>query len=236
MTLIRTAFYENQKANEVESARQIDFPKIARPPFSLAESFENSPRRSHLAKAGGDTLPRSELGLPGYFVCPLTVSAYAEAATPEPAEADWKQPLPLLLQTLGAYVEDTEASSDFFKELLPYFTQVPIAAGQTMWKQGDPADGLYLIEIGSLRATYAYDDHRRLVQETMVAGTMAGDLSTLSDTPRNATVMAERDGLLWKLDKEALRSLEKAKPDVAREFIHIVLKGEWASRLGRSGS
>jgi SulP family sulfate permease len=168
------------------------------------------------------------------FACPLTVSAYAEAATPEPAEADWKQPLPLLLQTLGAYVEDTEASSDLFKELLPYFTQVPITAGQTMWKQGDPADALYLIEIGSLRATYAYDDHRRLVQETMVAGTMAGDLSTLSDTPRNATVMAERDGLLWKLDKEALRSLEKARPDVAREFIHIVLKGEW--RRSVSGS
>jgi len=41
--------------------RRIDFPKVAKPPFSLAESFQNSPRRSHLAKAGDDTLPNGEL-------------------------------------------------------------------------------------------------------------------------------------------------------------------------------
>jgi SulP family sulfate permease len=68
------------------------------------------------------------------------LAAYAEAAAPDPPEADWNQPLPLLLQTLGAYAED--ASPEFFRELLPYFTQVPVSAGQTLWKQGDPADGL----------------------------------------------------------------------------------------------
>lgn len=37
----------------------MDFPKIAKPPFSLSESFQNSPRRSHLIKAAGDTLFQS---------------------------------------------------------------------------------------------------------------------------------------------------------------------------------
>lgn len=41
-------------------AKVMDFPKIAKPPFSLSESFQNSPRRSHLVKAGGDTLFRSK--------------------------------------------------------------------------------------------------------------------------------------------------------------------------------
>ena len=54
-----TAFYENQKAQEA-APHKIDFPKINKVPFSLAESFQNSPRRSHLAKAGGDHLPMSE--------------------------------------------------------------------------------------------------------------------------------------------------------------------------------
>lgn len=54
---IRTAFYDNQKAEEAAMVKTIDFPKVARPPFSLGESFQNSPRRTHLAKAGGDTLP-----------------------------------------------------------------------------------------------------------------------------------------------------------------------------------
>jgi SulP family sulfate permease len=60
----------------------------------------------------------------------------------------------------------------------------------------------------------------------MVAGTVAGDLSMLSGTPRNATVVAERDGVVWRLDKAALGRMEKDMPEVAREFIKIVLKGE----------
>lgn len=60
----------------------------------------------------------------------------------------------------------------------------------------------------------------------MVAGTIAGDLSTLSDTSRNATAVVERDCRLWKMDQEALDRLEKEHPEVARGFIKIVLKGE----------
>jgi hypothetical protein len=56
----RTAFYENQRAQET-AAKNIDFPKVSKPPFTLSESFANSPRRTHLAKAGGDTLPYCEL-------------------------------------------------------------------------------------------------------------------------------------------------------------------------------
>ena len=54
----RTAFYESRMTiiQSPASSMIIDFPKVAKTPFSLAESFQNSPRRTHLAKAGGDTL------------------------------------------------------------------------------------------------------------------------------------------------------------------------------------
>ena len=116
-------------------------------------------------------------------------------------------------------------SRHFFSNLAPYFVRIMINTGQILWRQDDWADGLYLIEMGSLRATYSYDDHRKNVQETMVAGTIAGDLSTLSDTQRNATVVAERDCVLWKMDQAGLKKLEEEKAQVARMFIQIVLKG-----------
>ncbi|OCF36928.1 vacuolar protein [Kwoniella heveanensis BCC8398] len=211
-----TAFYENQRrVEEPAPAKVIDFPKVAKPPFSLAESFQNSPRRSHLVKAGGDTLPR-------------TTYAQAVAQDPEPQQAagiDTSQPLPLLLQTLGSYEDDdSPIETSFLSELVPYFKQVSILSGDTLWAQDEVADGLYLIESGCLRATYAYDDHTSLVQETMVAGTIAGDLSTLSETKRTCTVVAERDCVLWKMDKAGLETLEKEKPETARRFIKIVLK------------
>jgi SulP family sulfate permease len=65
----RTAFYEQQMAAsdkdaEVESegaaVKKIDFPKVKRTPFTLAASYANSPRRAHLAQAGGDTLYHRE--------------------------------------------------------------------------------------------------------------------------------------------------------------------------------
>ncbi|KAK4687198.1 sulfate permease, SulP family, partial [Tremellales sp. Uapishka_1] len=201
-----TAFYENQKRETDSGPKQIDFPKISKPPFSLAESFQNSPRRSHLAKAGDDTLPYNPMHSP---------------TEPTSSLPGFVQPLPILLQTFQAY---TSESQDFFFTLMPYFLKHTIMSGQTLWRQKENADGLYLIEVGCLRATYAYDDHIESVQETMVSGTVAGDLSMLSDTKRNATVVAERDCVLWKLDRESLGKLEEENPAVARRFIQIVLK------------
>lgn len=230
-----TAFYENQQADSSDdvAAKQIDFPKVAKPPFTLAESFANSPRRSHLAKAGGDTLPH----------------AYVPPRSPSPTQPDYAQPLPLLLQTLGPYLAATVSGSStlsipslsddsfaFLSHLCPYFTRTALSANTILWRQSHPADGLYLIESGSLRATYSYDNHTKEVQETMVAGTIAGDLSTLSGTTRNATAVAERDCVLWKMDLEGLAKLEQDHPEVARRFTRIVLKGKSQSpRLTTSG-
>jgi SulP family sulfate permease len=154
------------------------------------------------------------------------------------------QPLPLLLQTFGHYLEPphtdnpeqaeylSDTSINFLQSLIPYFTQVSVLANTILWRQYDPADGLYLIESGSLRATYAYESvgvGGEMVQETMVAGTVAGDLSMLSGTCRTATTIAERDCVLWKLDSGGLERLERDDAGVARRFVRIVLKGEWGS-------
>jgi SulP family sulfate permease len=144
------------------------------------------------------------------------------------------QPLPLLLQTFGSYESDAAVpdiqSIEFLHKLAPYFTQVVASHGTVLWNQRDQADGLYLIESGSLRATYLYDDHRTLIQETMVAGTIAGDLSTLSATSRNATVVAEGYCVLWKLETAKLQQMEEKDSATARRFIKIVLKGEYRER------
>jgi SulP family sulfate permease len=140
------------------------------------------------------------------------------------------QPLPLLIQTFASYPDSPPTS--WFAQLTPYLTRQTITANQQLWKQGDLADALYLIEIGSLRANYdhGHDHSSDLragtggIQETMVAGTVAGDLSMLSGTIRNATVVAERDGVVWRLDRDSLERMEAEKPEVAREFIKIVLR------------
>lgn len=62
---------------------------------------------------------------------------------------------------------------------------------------------LYVIESGMLRASYLFLDQSYSICESMVAGTTAGEMSFLSRTKRNATVVAERDSVLWKLDVQS---------------------------------
>lgn len=224
-----TAFYDN-KARQRPSlqpteARGIDLPKMAKMPFSLAESFQNSPRRTMLARAGDENLHSgfvtygSTLAPPPVPHSPTSPKAAEPPREPTPP---FSQPLAILLQTLGPY---TDAGTEFFQAVAPYFEQCVVETGHVLWRQGQASDGLYLIESGSLRAKYAYDEHAEAIHETMVAGTVAGDLSALSDTPRNATVVAERDCLLWKLTPEALERMQKERPEDANKLMKVVLKG-----------
>ena len=105
--------------------------------------------------------------------------------------------------------------------------------GFVLWKQDDPSDGLYIIESGVLRASYEFADHTQSIEESMVPGTLAGELSALSDLPRNATTVVERPAVLWKLSIDNLRRLQAEEPLLAAIFMQLVLKGSLSFIVGR---
>lgn len=112
-----------------------------------------------------------------------------------------------------------------FSALVPYLERVSLPAGAILWLQGDDPDGLYIVESGVLRATYRFNEHTPPTEESMVPGTLAGELSALSGLSRNATCVVERPAVLWKLCVDKLRRLESERPQLAREFTQLVLKG-----------
>lgn len=58
----------------------------------------------------------------------------------------------------------------------------------------------------------------------MVAGTVAGELTFISRTPRNATVTAEMATSVWMLDLDGLERLEEEKPREAIKFVKVLMK------------
>ena len=64
----------------------------------------------------------------------------------------------------------------------------------------DKVYSFYMIESGMLRASYQFLENTHSICESMVAGTIAGDMTFLSRTNRNATVVAERDSVLWRME------------------------------------
>lgn len=131
------------------------------------------------------------------------------------------EPFHALEQAFSPHVADSAVLQQF----APYFERVIVPVGHVLWKQGDPADGLYVIEAGVLRATYCFATHTPAIEESMVPGTLAGELSGLAGLPRNATVTVERAGVLWYLSGEALGRLQAEYPELARTFTALVLKG-----------
>jgi SulP family sulfate permease len=131
------------------------------------------------------------------------------------------EPFHALEQAFSPYAADCT----ILHQLTPYFERVTVPAGHVLWKQGDSADGLYVIEAGVLRATYCFAAHTPAIEESMVPGTLAGELSGLAGLPRNATVIVEQAAVLWYLDGEALGRLQAEHSELARTFTALVLKG-----------
>lgn len=69
-----------------------------------------------------------------------------------------------------------------------------------------------------------FTSQTRLVSESMVAGTVAGELTFISRTPRNATVTAELATTVWMLDQASLEKLEQEQPREAIKFVKVLMK------------
>src|SRR3954470_8719117 len=77
-----------------------------------------------------------------------------------------------------------------------------IDGGETLFRQGDRGDALYLVVSGRLRVTVARDDGIELVVREVGRGENVGELSVLTEEPRSATVRAVRDTDLARLTRE----------------------------------
>lgn len=83
---------------------------------------------------------------------------------------------------------------------------------------------MYLLESGILRASY--DLEQGVLIETIVAGTVCGELPFLSETKRSARVSAERDCVAWKLDREGWRKIQEMEGGdaIVAELLRLGLK------------
>lgn len=125
-----------------------------------------------------------------------------------------------------AFSSDPEFDKEHFRPLARYLERVSMPEGLTLWTQGEESNALYIIESGVLRASYQFAEHIPCTEESMVAGTLAGELSGLSGLERNATVVVERQAVLWKLSRENLVKLGKENPGLAHAFTRLVMRCE----------
>ncbi len=96
-------------------------------------------------------------------------------------------------------------------------THITLEAGETLCRQGDPSDAIYLVVEGRL-GVYAQDpESARLTLINYVgAGEILGELGTVTGHPRSATLIAEQRTDLLSVPTDVIRSLLFQNPALAQ--------------------
>ncbi|KAI9722319.1 MAG: hypothetical protein M1812_001791 [Candelaria pacifica] len=195
------AFYIRRDAltaSRKTQARSLDVPKADTGAFSY--DLFSSPRQHHLHQVASTTLTEHDTAQSSKW-------------------QDFKQPLPLILQTFQGL---TDKSEDFWFRITPYFERKEYCVGAVLYRRGDPSTGFYLLEEGIFRATYELPQGN--YYESIVAGTTCGELPFFSQTERTASVIAERDSVAWLLSVENWKKLRDEHPDVVQEMLQVGFK------------
>jgi CRP-like cAMP-binding protein len=108
-------------------------------------------------------------------------------------------------------------------------TEVTLPRGETLFREGDSGDCLYVITDGKIKLGRAAADGRENILAILGPGEMFGELSLFDPKPRTATAVAVVDSTLMSLGHEALDQLLTGRPAVAESMLAAL-----AQRLRRT--
>src|SRR6185437_14776053 len=86
--------------------------------------------------------------------------------------------------------------------IAPIFAEVQYGPGQIVFKQGDPADAVYIVRQGSVEVIQGEDPPKILAYVT--AGECFGEMALIHETPRTATIRVPESATVVRLPKGAL--------------------------------
>ena len=114
-------------------------------------------------------------------------------------------------------------ASEFLHELSRLGETRTWDAGETVVTEGDPADSMYVIHEGELRAFVTGEGGRVLELNTLRAGEVFGELM-LSGERRSATVQVTKRARLTRVTRVEVERLLAARPDLAFELIQRLVQ------------
>jgi CRP-like cAMP-binding protein len=103
-----------------------------------------------------------------------------------------------------------------------------VAAGATVFAQGDPADGLYVVVSGELRVIVASPSGDEATVALLREGEACGELGLIDGQPRSATVVASQRTKLLAVRREDFIEWLRPRPEAA-----LALLATLSTRLRR---
>jgi EmrB/QacA subfamily drug resistance transporter len=106
---------------------------------------------------------------------------------------------------------------------------VALAPGEWLFRQGEPADAVYVVRVGHLEVLQA-DEDGPVPINSLTRGAVLGELALLSDSTRSASVRALRDSELLRIEKPAFEQLLRSEPELLFSLTRVLSSQLQASR------
>lgn len=95
---------------------------------------------------------------------------------------------------------------------------ITLAAGQQLFKKGDPGDSLYIVDRGVLEVMVRDESGAIQILDRLDAGSTVGEMALLTGQPRTAEVAAVVESRLLRISKTGFDHLAAQNPGIASGF------------------
>jgi CRP-like cAMP-binding protein len=129
----------------------------------------------------------------------------------------------------GLFAEFTDLE---LGELIDLLDQLPVKDGDTIVKQDDPGDCMFILVHGEARVMH-HRSGRDITLATLKPGDFFGEIALVDSGPRSADVVAQGPGLLLKVTQASVSALAGVYPTAAFKFL-IAIGRILVSRLRQS--
>ena len=134
-------------------------------------------------------------------------------------------------RSIRGYLLSMIDDSEKVKILLKAMERVTCVAGETLFRQGDRDTAMYIVESGSLSAYIVSVAGEPIRVKKFMPGSFFGELSAyLTQKHRTATVVADEDSVIYRLDLERLDALDSENQEL-RASIHELVAKTLAERV-----
>jgi len=101
-------------------------------------------------------------------------------------------------------------------------TEQTFAAGQEVFREGDPGDGLYVVKSGLVEISGQLGTDQRQVFSQVAAGGVFGEMAVIEQLPRSAFAVAVQAATVDFLPRERMVELIERTPVLALAFMKLV--------------
>lgn len=115
-------------------------------------------------------------------------------------------------------------STEITEQLITYLEPVNLRKGDYLFKENDPSNGLYFVELGRVSVLITLPNGRTKRLRTMGSGTVIGEMGLYTDSKRSAAVRAEYNSRLYRLSQHAMEQILVEEPLLASHIHHYIVR------------